>query len=55
MTETTGSWRRASGWPCQGRGRLYVGAEGSAPLRLRWVVEPAPPQDGTAGTVRAAA
>lgn len=38
-----------------GPGRLYVGAEGSAPLRLRWVVEPAPPQDGTAGTVRAAA
>ncbi|MDA8448583.1 DUF2917 domain-containing protein [Acidovorax sp. NCPPB 3859] len=38
-----------------GPGQLYVSAEGSAPLRLRWVVDPAPPQDGTAGTVRAAA
>ncbi|WP_415267606.1 DUF2917 domain-containing protein [Acidovorax sacchari] len=38
-----------------GPGRLYVSAEGSTPLRLRWVVEPAPPQDGTAGTAGAAA
>ncbi len=38
-----------------GPGRLYVGAEGSAPLRLRWVVEPAPPRDGTAGSVRGVA
>ena len=38
-----------------GPGRLYAGAEGGLPLRLRWMVEPAPPRDGTACTVRTAA
>ncbi len=29
-----------------GPGRLYASAEGNAPLRLRWVVDPAPRSEG---------
>ena len=38
-----------------GHGRLYASTDGPEPLRLRWVVEPASPQSGTSGAVRAAA